>query len=367
MEPTPYIVPRALYLLHDPGLHADLYFTFLNNSQPWGSDAEIGSVPVLLDPSLSRGRRVANVFTLLWKILRGDYTVAHLAGWGHWVVRLVILCCKLRGVPFSVESDSPLRPDLQTPRERLKSLLYPIWMRWITYAIPGGSRQATYFRYYKVPDDKILISHMTVDTDKIRKISSPSKRDFRINRGIPEHQVLFIFVGRLLELKGLDTVLKAFERLQASEPSIALVVVGDGPERAKLEAAAARYPGRIWLVGREGSEGVIGWLRAADVFVLASRDEHWGLVVNEAMTCGLPVLVSDACGCVDDLVVSGRNGVVFPVDNADKLAESMLKLAVDPELRRRMGSESESMIRPWTIERQAETIRMALVKMSYKK
>jgi glycosyltransferase involved in cell wall biosynthesis len=365
LEPTPYILPRALYIYRDENLHTDLYFTYLNSSQPWGGDAEIGTIPVLLSPSKSIAHRLSSVWQLMWRILRGDYTVAHIAGWGHWVVRLAILCCKLKRIPFSVESDSPLLTDLRGWREHFKSLLYPVWMRWIGYAIPGGSRQAAFFRHYKVPDEKILISHMTVDTDKIRNTPSPSKQEFRSSRGIPQDQVLFLFVGRLLAQKGIDTLLQAFEDVQKRSPEAALVVVGDGPERGMVDQAAAKYPGRIWVVGREGSTGVISWLRASDVFVLPSRDEHWGLVVNEAMTCGLPVIVSDVCGCVDDLVLSGRNGIVFPVDDAVKLAESMLRLAKERDQRISMGRESESMIRPWTIERQAETIRAALVRMSY--
>ncbi len=365
LEPTPYIVPRAIYLYRDPGLHADLYFTYLNSSQPWGADADIGDIPVLLDPADSVLGRLLNVSRLMHRILRGDYTIAHLAGWGHWVVRLAIICCRISGVPFSVESDSPLLADLSGIREALKRWVYPIWMRWISFAIPGGTRQAAFFRYYGVPEGKIVISHMTIDTEKIRQTPSLSKSEFRSAHGIPHDQVLFTFVGRLLPQKGIDTLLEAFENIQAECPSTALVVVGDGPERDSVERAAAKYPGRIWVAGRQPSSGVVSWLRAGDVFVLPSRDEHWGLVVNEAMTCGLPVVVSDACGCADDLVVTGQNGVVFPVENAAKLAEVIVQLTVNQSQRESMGRESESMIRPWTIDRQAETIRMALVRMSH--
>ena len=365
LEPTPYIVPRAIYVFRDPGLHTDLYFTYLNSSQPWGADADIGEIPVLLDPAGSPAHRLLNVARLMGRILRGDYTVAHLAGWGHWVVRLAILCCKIRGVPFSVESDSPLLTDLSGFRESLKRLLYPVWMRWISYAIPGGSRQAAFFRYYGVPEEKIVISYMTIDTNKIRQTPSLSKSDFRSAQGIPQNQVLFTFVGRLLAQKGIDTLLQAFEKMHSTCPNAALAVVGDGPERTMVEQAAAKFPGRIWVAGRQSSAGVVAWLRASDVFVLPSRDEHWGLVVNEAMTCGLPLVVSDACGCVDDLVVTGRNGIVFQVENAAKLAEAMTQLSLNESQRTSMGRESESMIQPWTIDRQAETIRMALVRMSH--
>lgn len=363
LEPTPYILPRALYLKRDPGLSVDLYFTFVNASQPWGADADAEDVPVILDRSVSATRRLKNAGALLRRILRGDYAAAHLAGWAHWLVRLSILACRIRGVPFAVESDTPLRKADQEWREKLKSLLYPVWMRWITYAIPGGKRQAEYFRYYGVPEEKILISHMTVDTVKLRATQTPSRCEFRKLRGIPDDQVLLLFVGRLVEQKAIDTLLAAFELAASRDANLGLAIVGDGPERSLVEATARRFPGRIWFPGRENQQGVVSWMRSSDVFVLPSRREPWGLVVNEAMVCGLPVIVSDACGCVDDLVGDGQNGHIFPVDEPGELAEIMMRLAVSEERRLKMGNSSLDAIQAWTIDRESEVFSTALRRM----
>jgi glycosyltransferase involved in cell wall biosynthesis len=363
LEPTPYILPRALYLKRDPGLSVDLYFTFINASQPWGADADAKDVPIILDRSVSRWHRMKNAIALLRCILRGDYSAAHLAGWSHWLVRLSILACRLRGVPFAVESDTPLRTVNQTWREKVKSGLYPLWMRWITYAVPGGTRQAEYFRYYGVPEEKILISHMTVDTVKLRATPAPSRCEFRKTRGIPEDQIVMLFVGRLVKQKAMDTLLAAFEVAASHEANVGLAIVGDGQDRNLVEGAIKRFPGRIWFPGREDQKGVVSWMRSSDVFVMPSRREPWGLVVNEAMACGLPVIVSDACGCVDDLVEPGRNGYVVPVDDVEKLAQAMTILARDEAKRKAMGEVARQTIAPWVIERQAETIKTALVRM----
>ncbi|HEU5402767.1 MAG TPA: glycosyltransferase family 4 protein [Terriglobales bacterium] len=363
LEPTPYILPRALYLKRDPELRVDLYFTFVNASQPWGADADFEDVPVVLDRSLPIARRIKNASALLGRILRGDYAAAHLAGWAHWLVRLSILACRLRGVPFAVESDTPLRAAHRGWRERVKSTLYPVWMKWITYAIPGGTRQAEYFRYYGVPAEKILISHMTVDTVKLRATQTPSRCEFRKMRGISDDQVMMLFVGRLVEQKAIDNLLAAFEIASVREPRLCLAIVGDGPERDLVEGTASRFPGRIWFRGRESQQGVVSWMRSSDVFVLPSRREPWGLVVNEAMVCGLPVIVSEACGCVDDLVQPDRNGYIVPVDDVEKLAQAMTTLARDGGMRKSMGEAARQIIAPWIIERQAETIKAALVRM----
>lgn len=363
LEPTPYILPRALYLKRDPGLSVDLYFTFVNASQPWGADAAAEDVPIILDVSFSPVRRMKNAAALLARILRGEYGAAHLAGWAHWLVRLSILACRIRGVPFAVESDTPLRVVKGGWRERVKCVLYPAWMRWITYAIPGGTRQAEYFRYYGVPEGKILISHMTVDTANLRATETPSRGEFRKMQGIPGDQVVMLFVGRLVEQKAIDTLLAAFEIAAAREARLGLAVVGDGPERGLVESAAKRFPGRVWFPGRENQQGVVSWMRSSDVLVLPSRREPWGLVVNEAMVCGLPVIVSDACGCVDDLIEPEQNGCVVPVDDVEKLSQAMIALGRDSAKRQSMSVAARQTIAPWVIERQAETIKTALVRM----
>lgn len=367
LEPTPYILPRALYVYEDPELHTDLVWTFVNGSQDWGKDAEIGELPVLLDQKVPRWRRLGRVAKLMWSILRGRYTVAHLAGWGHWVIRLAILCCKLRGVPFSVESDTQLNSDLTGWREWLKRQIYPIMLSWPAVVIPGGTRQANLFRYYGVREEKIEISQMSVDTNHIRAIQTPPREQFRIEHGIPDQRVVALFVGRLVKQKGIDVLLKAFEDAIARNDRLDLVVIGDGPQHSVLKEAERNFAGRLRYIGRQAQRDVVAWMRACDFLVLPSNREPWGLVVNEALTCGLPVVVSCACGCADDLVQNESTGITVPTGDSQALADAMTELAIQDARRAAMSKEAQRVIEPWVIERQAETIRSALVKMSYLK
>lgn len=365
LEPTPYILPRALYVYRDPELHTDLIWTFVNSSQDWGHDADIGELPVLLDRRVSKLRRLGRVSRLMMNILRGRYTVAHLAGWGHWVVRLAIICCKVRGVPFSLESDTPLNRDLRNWREWVKKRIYPVLLNWAAVVIPGGTRQANLFRHYGVPEEKINVSHMTVDTRRLRGLRTKSREELRTDAGIADDRVLMLFVGRLIGHKGIDFLLRAFQAVMTECNKLDLVVIGDGPLRGEVEEFAVNHPGRLRFLGRQNQETVVAWMRSADFLVLPSDHEPWGLVVNEAMTCGLPVVISDACGCVDDLVANGRTGLVFPAGEMKLLAEAIKQLARDEGMRTGMGGEARKAIEPWVIERQAETIRAALVRMSY--
>jgi glycosyltransferase involved in cell wall biosynthesis len=357
-----------LYVYADPELHTDLIWTYVNSSQDWGKDAEIGDLPVLLDRNISSMRRFGRVARLMWALLRGRYTVAHLAGWGHWVVRLAIVCCKLRGVPFSVESDTQLNRNLSGRREWLKEKLYPVILNWPEIVIPGGTRQANLFRHYGISEDKISISHMTTDIRKINSIPSQPREQFRAGVGICDEDVVVLYVGRLESYKGVAILLEGFEKALKRNQKLVLAVIGDGSMTQEVESVRNRMAsGRVHLVGRQPVESVTQWMRSSDMLVLPSLHEQWGMVVNEAMTCGLPVIVSDACGCVDDLIEDGRTGFVFKSGESGDFAAKILQLAEDPSRRQGMGLEGQRRIEPWAIERQAETIRSALVRMSYSK
>lgn len=368
LEPTPYILPRALYVYQDPELHANLIWTFVNSSQDWGKDAEIGNLPVLLDQRVSRWRRLGRVAKLMWNILRGRYTVAHLAGWGHWVIRLAIVCCKLRGVPFSVESDTQLNSDLTGWREWLKRRIYPIVLNWPAVVLPGGTRQANLFRYYGVKEEKISVSHMTTDIRKLREKQTRPRDQFRRDIGFGADDIVVLYVGRLESYKGVAVLLEGFEKALHKDSNLLLAVVGDGSMMTQLQTFRDHLPpGRVHLAGRQSIDSVVQWMRSSDMLVLPSLHEQWGMVVNEAMTCGLPVIVSDACGCVDDLVQDNRTGSVFKCGDTDVFAQKIVLLSTSESKRVQFADEARQLIEPWVIERQAETIRSALARMSYKK
>lgn len=131
-----------------------------------------------------------------------------------------------------------------------------------------------------------------------------------------------LFVGRLIESKGLDVLLEAFSRVEAGE----LWVVGDGPLRGRIEAAAAQNPRIRWLGWLDG-DALADVYRQADVLVVPSLYEPWGLVVHEGLAYGLPVIVSDQVGAGDDLVDPGVNGYVVPAGSSTALAEAMRAIA----------------------------------------
>jgi glycosyltransferase involved in cell wall biosynthesis len=134
----------------------------------------------------------------------------------------------------------------------------------------------------------------------------------------PGETLRYLFVGRLIERKGIDVLLEAFRRVDAGELSI----VGDGPLLSAVEAAAAADP-RIRVLGHRGGAALEDAYRDGHVLVVPSLYEPWGLVVHEGLAHGLPVIVTDQVGAGDDLIDSGTNGYVVTAGSAQALAEAM--------------------------------------------
>jgi glycosyltransferase involved in cell wall biosynthesis len=124
-----------------------------------------------------------------------------------------------------------------------------------------------------------------------------------------------------------------------------LLFVGDGVEQPILEArAAAIHPGTIQFAGFAHREQLAVYYALAEALVFPTHTDPWGLVVNEAMACGIPIVATDAGGCVVDLVQDGWNGYVVPTSAPEKLAEALAKIATSLELNISMGAHSAQRI-----------------------
>jgi glycosyltransferase involved in cell wall biosynthesis len=160
----------------------------------------------------------------------------------------------------------------------------------------------------------------------------------------------FLFVGRFIERKGIDVLLNAFARIEGGE----LWLVGDGPQRELVEAAAARDP-RIRTLGHLQGAPLDDAYRETDVLVVPSLYEPWGLVVHEGLAHGLPVIVTDQVGAGDDLIDHGTNGFVVPTGSSEGLAEALRTISRwSPEQWQGAAARSQETLEAASIERGVE-------------
>lgn len=153
----------------------------------------------------------------------------------------------------------------------------------------------------------------------------------RQQHGVPEGDVVFVFVGRLTRDKGIGEMLQAFEQVNKQFADSTLLVVG--PDEENIEQSAAPHP-KIRFVGKTSQPEA--YMAAADVFVLPSYREGFGTVVIEAASCGTPTVATNIYG-LSDAVVDGETGLLVPVRDSNKLAAALLQLATDSEKRKKMG------------------------------
>jgi glycosyltransferase involved in cell wall biosynthesis len=211
--------------------------------------------------------------------------------------------------------------------------------------IVPGRASSRYISSLGALPEKIAIAPNAVD---MHFFASHGRRDRSVRDGCR-----FLYVGSLHPLKGLDVLLDAWSLL--GHPSAMLTVVGDGPARQDVgRRAALAAVSSVRLTGHLDREALAAEYASADVFVFPSLSDPWGLVLNEAMACGLPVVTTSAPGAAEDLVSDGWNGYVVRPGDAVALAEAMRALAADADLRASMGRRSLERIAGFSPDRCAE-------------
>jgi glycosyltransferase involved in cell wall biosynthesis len=352
VEPTPYVMSFVEKMRTAMQDGVGVLFIATDRSQAWNV-----AVPAQWCEVLPPGRLRAAA-RLSWWVNPKRCAVLHLAGWGHPLLLLAMMLATVRRIPIFLESDTQLPAREPRWKKAIKGLLYPVMFALPFRLLPGGSRQAAYMRHYGARPERILVARMTVDVTAIaREVDSRGARRgaIRAKLGLRDDDVVFLYVGRLTASKGVAVLVQAFLGVAGRHPGASLLVVGDGDARGSVEAAALQCD-RILLPGRQGQDGLLDVYAAADVLVVPSLFEPWGLVVNEGMAAGLPVIATDAVGAGDDLVRHGVNGMRVGTGDAKALEGAMEDLLAETGLRAGMGRASRELISGWTQEGKAERV-----------
>jgi len=210
------------------------------------------------------------------------------------------------------------------------------------FVVPGKA-SFEYLRLLGCPAASILTAPNAVNNCLFATQAESAKLhadEFRQRMKLPTRFILF--VGRLVPEKGVFDLLAAYAKLESNLRSeVGLVFAGDGVSRTELTMQASQItPGEVCFPGFAQREDLAGLYALAEFLVLPTHSDPWGLVVNEAMACGLPVIVSDVAGCTADLVENGWNGYIVPCRDPEKLAAAIDSLLRQPELRQQMTLHS---------------------------
>ena len=278
-----------------------------------------------------------------------------LGGYDHPTTVSIGLLLNQLGIPFLLSSESI------SIRDSIVGRWAPFVVRKLARTCAGaivpGRATRDHLRQLGVREDRIFVAPNSVDVDRFVPARSPEEKGaVRLLLGLPD-RTLCLYVGRLTEDKGVLDLLEAFRSLRADERLLHLVLVGEGPLRERIETTAAGDPAlkrSLTLVGYASEELLPKYYMAADIFVLPTWRDVWGLVLNEAMSAGLAVVSSGGASGAWDLIEDGVSGLIVPRRRPRDLADAILQLHENPESRRLMGRRArERMVNGFSPRHQA--------------
>ena len=279
-------------------------------------------------------------------------------GWATRGALSTLSWCRATGTPAIVMSDS-WDPDggRKWWAESVKRRFIPLYGA----ALVAGTPQRDYLEGLGMPRERIFTGYDAVDNDHFANGATRARRNataLRQRLELPRRY--FLSTCRFIPEKNLHRLLVAYAayRCVAGWNAWHLVLVGDGPLKEELVELRHQLglEASVHFVGFQQVDQLPAYYGLAEAFVLPSVSETWGLVVNEAMAAGLPVLVSNRCGCASDLVSEGLNGFSFDPRNTGALRDAMVHLSSNTCDRPAMGDRSRDLIRRWSVESFANSL-----------
>lgn len=241
-----------------------------------------------------------------------------------------------------------LRHQVHPLKHRVQeSLLAPLASASGIAAIGQWAQQDYLQRFPEVPVE---------DLPYAPDVSAFAAARVRVDSAADQAACTFLFCGQMIARKGVDVLLQAFYQVAEEFPQARLLLLGRQDEATELGANLPEgdWRKRVESVGFVGPQDLPAHFARADVFVLPSRHDGWGVVVHQAAAAGLPVIASEAVGSVRNLVVAGTSGMMVRAGEVKPLAEAMMTLAADKGLRERMGEESQQLGLALTPEKEAQ-------------
>jgi glycosyltransferase involved in cell wall biosynthesis len=358
-HPIQYQVPLFQALAREPAVDLEVLFVQLPDAQQQGAGFGVAftwDIPLLEGyrwqqaPDL-RGRgglrgffatRIARPLALL-KRLRPDVLV--LTGWQAWPLVQMLLVARWCGVPVVMRGESNALRQRPWPARLLHRLLLGQCQAFLTI----GKGNEAFYRGYGIQDARLFPASYYVDNARFAAAASalaPERQAVRQRWHIPADAVCFLFAGKLEPKKRILDLLAALQlALQQGGAPMHLLVVGTGELMEQAHACVAQHQLPVTFAGFLNQTEMPAAYVAADCLVLPSDfGETWGLVVNEAMACGKPALVSDRVGCGADLISESETGALFPFADVPALAAQLVALAADPGQLAAMGARARARV-----------------------
>lgn len=380
-HPIQYFAPFYRRLAREPDINVTVYFCSRQGVEEYLDDGfgqRIKWDVSLLDgyehrflKNWRRRDQVGGFWSLinpgvLSELRKGRYDALIVNGHNHATYLLAMLASRLLGTPVLMRCDTHLLLRRSALKRALRKPLMGFMYRKIcSFCLPIGTRNREFYLSNGVTEDKLALVPFAVDNDHFISGAAAARPKEELKRefGLPRQNGVILFASKLIARKRPMDLLRAFAAARARDLQSSMVFVGSGDQEQILKDYVGEHGiPDVYFFGFRNQSELPDFYSLADVFVLPSEDEPWGLILNEVMCAGLPVIAADEIGAVPDLVRHRINGFVYSSQNITELCDRILEIMKDADLRNEMGAASRRIIDRWDYESSVEGIREALAR-----
>ncbi|MBV8270162.1 MAG: glycosyltransferase family 4 protein [Planctomycetaceae bacterium] len=367
-HPIQYFAPLMRALAAQPGVDLTVYYCSRQGLDE-GHDPGFGvsfrwDVPLLggyrsvFLPNI-RGENGAHGFfrlinpSVIGELRRQSFDAILVHGYEHCTKWLAFWGARSAGMGMILRGESHLLDERPWHIRAAKRLALGTLMRMTSACAYIGEANRAFYRHHGTPEERLFFAPYAVDNDAFRAQHErlrPRREELRAALGASPEAPIVLACGKLIEKKQPLLLLRAFQQVRSKRPCV-LVYAGDGVLRAEIERVVSEEEiPDVRITGFLNQSQIGAMYTAADCLALPSRLEPWGLVVNEAMNFGLPVVVSDRVGCAANLVRPGENGMIVDHRRPGPWAEALTTLASDAALRQAYGRRSREIVEGYSLE-----------------
>jgi len=303
----------------------------------------------------------------IWReVCRGGFDALVVHGHTPAAILIAVAAARWAGLPVFARGETHLGLSRSLLKRLVRKPLMSAFYRSVSGVLAIGSANAAFYRAMGLPEERIFCMPYTVDNARFAndsRLSDEQRIKVRAQLGVADDDPIVLYAAKLQARKHPDDLLRAAARLKDRGVRFHVVMVGSGEMTAELVELTSRLGlENVHFHGFANQSVLPQIYGAADVFVLPSENEPWGLAVNEAMCAGLPIVASAEVGCVADLVRAGVNGRTFAAGDVEGLANALHSVLVDRETRTRMSTASRDIISRWSYAECAAGLQAALVR-----
>lgn len=304
------------------------------------------NIPLRFSPSRSDYYHIHLNFSLLARLVKEEYDAVIFSGYASLTNQASFWLTKMKKIPAIIWYRSHASSNALI--RKLLSPYVDAMINGSSAMIVPGEKSKEHLLLRGVDSQDIFSVGNSIDNDSFnqsyRSSQERGRNALRKELNLDDQKVI-LYVGRLVDVKGLFTLLDSFIQVKKKVPGATLLILGDGYLQSELMSyCQQQHISSVKFIGFVQSSELGKYYYSSDVFVLPSRYETWGLVLNEAMIFGLPVVTTSSVGAAGEIVLDKKTGFIVPPDDPEKLAEALVTILSDESLSRTMGENARSVI-----------------------